>query len=94
MDALDESVTVFDNHGEFIAAAGIVRDVTSTFKDVSIEDAEPAGVQALSIVHPLKRLAASGGLMDWILGKAAAQYQGRGQPVARKCDLPGCNRGV
>ena len=81
-----KALPVFDNHGEFIAAAGIVRDVTSTFKDVSIEEAEPAGVQALSHSASAEAAPASGGLMDWILGKAAAQYKEGVNLYARKCN--------
>ena len=76
-----KAMPLFDNHGEFIAAASIVRDVTSTFKDVSIEESEPVPLPngASADTAP-----SSGGLMDWILGKAAAQYKEGVNLYARK----------
>jgi len=79
-----KALPVFDNHGEFIAAASIVRDVTSTFKDVSIEDEEPAQSPALPNGTSAEAAPASGGLMNWILGKAAAQYREGVDLYARK----------
>jgi PAS domain S-box-containing protein len=78
-----KAMPLFDNHGEFIAAASIVRDVTSTFKDVSIEEPEHAGVP-LPHGASAGTAPASGGLMDWILGKAAAQYKEGVNLYARK----------
>jgi CheY-like chemotaxis protein len=78
-----KAMPLFDNHGEFIAAASIVRDVTSTFKDVSIEEAEPVGVP-LPHGASVDTAPASGGLMDWLLGKAAAQYKEGVNLYARK----------
>ncbi|MFA5237230.1 MAG: response regulator [Methanoregula sp.] len=81
-----KALPVFDNHGDFIAAASIVRDVTSTFKDVSIEDAEPAEVSLLPPGASAEAAPASGGLINWILGKAAAQYREGVNLYARKCN--------
>lgn len=81
-----KALPVFDNHGDFIAAASIVRDVTSTFKDVSIEDEEPAGVSHQVHDASAEAAPASGGLMNWILGKAAAQYKEGVNLYARKCN--------
>ena len=78
-----KAMPLFDNHGEFIAAASIVRDVTSTFKDVSIEEAEPVEVP-LPHGASADTAPASGGLMDWFLGKAAAQYKEGVNLYARK----------
>jgi tetratricopeptide (TPR) repeat protein len=78
-----KAIPLFDNRGEFIAAASIVRDVTSTFKDVSIEEAEPVGVP-LPHGASAGTVPASGGLMDWFLGKAAAQYKEGVNLYARK----------
>jgi tetratricopeptide (TPR) repeat protein len=81
-----KALPVFDNHGDFIAAASIVRDVTSTFKDVSIEDEERAGVSHQVHDASAEAAPASGGLMNWILGKAAAQYKEGVNLYARKCN--------
>jgi CheY-like chemotaxis protein len=78
-----KAIPLFDNRGEFIAAASIVRDVTSTFKDVSIEEAEPVEVP-LPHGASADTVPASGGLMDWFLGKAAAQYKEGVNLYARK----------
>ena len=51
-----KALPVFDNHHDFIAAACIVRDVTSTFKDVSIGEEESAGVVSPLQQRPVKRL--------------------------------------
>lgn len=79
-----KALPVFDNHGEFIAAASIVRDVTSTFKDVSIEDVGPVQSPALPNGASAEAAPASGGLMNWILGKAATQYREGVDLYARK----------
>jgi len=89
-----KAMPIFDNHGDFVAAICIVRDVTSTFKDVSIEDVEPEGDVAAAGRHPPEPAAgtpaaASGGLIGWILGKGAAQYKEGVQLYARKCDYRG-----
>ena len=71
-----KALPIFDNHREFIAAACIVRDVTSTFKDVSIGEEESAGVLSLSSAAPNKvGSSVGGGSIDRIRGKATAQYK-------------------
>lgn len=110
-----KAMPLFDNHGDFVAALGIVRDVTSTFKDVSIEEAEaePAGADGLlsqDVPEPHRmaeaepagadglapagsgeaaRASGGGGLIDRILGKAAAQYKEGVNLYARKRDYRG-----
>jgi len=68
-----KATPLFDNHGEFIAAACLVRDVTSTFKDVSIEE-EPA----ISSPQPANGEGVSttgSSFIDRLLGKAMVQYK-------------------
>lgn len=89
-----KAMPLFDNHGDFIAVVGIVRDVTSTFKDVSIEEsmpepaASPAPVPA-GTAEPVQPAASGGGLIGWILGKAGAQYKEGVNLYARKRDYRG-----
>jgi len=89
-----KALPVFDNHGEFIAATCIVRDVTSTFKEVSIEEEESARVLPLLLAAPDEAAPSAGGLTDWILGKATAQYKKGVNLYARKRNYRGGNRGV
>ena len=59
-----------------LQTACIVRDVTSTFKDVSIGEEESAGVLSLSSAAPNKvGSSVGGGSIDRIRGKATAQYK-------------------
>jgi PAS domain S-box-containing protein len=70
-----KALPLFDNHGEFIAAACLVRDVTSTFKDVSIEE-EPPTTQAQSTKTDDAVSATTGSsFIDRILGRAMVQYK-------------------
>jgi len=70
-----KAMPIFDNRGEFIAAVSIVRDVTTTFKDVSIGDMESLGARPLPQDTSEKAVPAPGGFIDRLLGKAAAQYK-------------------
>lgn len=70
-----KATPLFDNRGEFVAAACIIRDVTSTFKDVSIEE------EATNTIHPAPESTKSesdvsgSSFIDRILGKAMVQYK-------------------
>ncbi|HVP97172.1 response regulator [Methanoregula sp.] len=68
-----KATPLFDNHGEFIAAACIVRDVTSTFKDVSIEE-EPA-TSSLQSANGEAVATAGSSFIDRLLGRAMVQYK-------------------
>jgi len=84
-----KAMPVFDNHGDFVAAVCIVRDVTTTFKDVSIEKGEPAGLMSSPGAGPAESAPATAGLIDRLLGKASAQYREGVQLYAKKRDYRG-----
>jgi len=69
-----KATPLFDNHGEFVAAACIVRDVTTTFRDVSIEE-EPEAGSAPVASDGEAMSAGSGGFMDRLFGRASVQYR-------------------
>jgi CheY-like chemotaxis protein len=71
-----KALPLFDGQGNFIAVAGIVRDVTSTFGDVVIRDEAPGDLPETAAV------AAAGGpqhagtrIFNRILGKASSEYR-------------------
>lgn len=68
-----KAMPIFDGQGNFIATVGTVRDVTTTFSDVMIK--EKGGLEFLEVPSGGATPAASGGLIDKILGKATAQYK-------------------
>lgn len=70
-----KAMPLFDNRGEFIAAVCIVRDVTTTFRDVSIDDEKPAKTDPPEEGTGEKESPASGRIIDWILGRAGVQYR-------------------
>ncbi|MEN6396599.1 MAG: response regulator [Methanoregula sp.] len=70
-----KAMPIFDTRGEFFAAVCIVRDVTTTFKDVSIEDSDSHMSRPLPQDTSEKAEPAPGGFIDRLLGKAAAQYK-------------------
>jgi len=69
-----KATPLFDNHGEFVAAACIVRDVTTTFRDVSIEEESEAGTSPAA-ANGETQPSGSGGFIDRILGRAMGQYK-------------------
>ncbi|ABS56464.1 putative PAS/PAC sensor protein [Methanoregula boonei 6A8] len=69
-----KATPLFDNHGEFVAAACIVRDVTTTFRDVSIEEESEAGTSPAA-ANGEAQPSGSGGFIDRILGRAMGQYK-------------------
>ncbi len=70
-----KALPLFDNHGDFIAVVGIIRDVTTTFKDVSFQETFPEpdtiSKQPAAHVSPAQKA----GLVDKLLGKATAHYK-------------------
>jgi DNA-binding response OmpR family regulator len=70
-----KAMPVFDNLGKFIAAVVIVRDVTTTFKDVTLQvpAADRAGAPGAQAAEVTK--GTSGGLIDRILGRAETHYK-------------------
>lgn len=69
-----KATPLFDGRGRFIAAAGIIRDVTTTFSDVVIPE-DSAAAPAQPGGAPAPSLQPAGGLMDKILGKAGTAYR-------------------
>lgn len=84
-----KAMPVFDSHGDFVAAVCIVRDVTTTFKDVSLEEAEPSELLSHSDAAGSEHVPATAGLIDRLLGKATAQYKEGVQLYAKKRDYRG-----
>jgi DNA-binding response OmpR family regulator/Flp pilus assembly protein TadD len=71
-----KAMPVYDGQGNFIAAAGMMRDVTATFKDVIIRDESQDAAANLAAEVASKRSSKPAGKMfDKILGKASAQYK-------------------
>jgi len=81
-----KATPLFDNHGEFVAAACIVRDVTSTFKDVSIEEEQP-GPSPEEAALPQESV--TGSFIDRFLGKAMGPYREGVSLYARTRDYRG-----
>jgi len=57
-----KAMPVFDSHGDFVAAVCIVRDVTTTFKDVSLDEAEPAELLSHSDAAASEHVPATAGI--------------------------------
>lgn len=71
-----KAMPVYDGQGDFIAAVGMVRDVTATFKDVIIRDpSQEAAAHLAAEVAAQKTSKPSGRMFDKILGKASALYK-------------------
>jgi tetratricopeptide (TPR) repeat protein/ActR/RegA family two-component response regulator len=71
-----KAMPVYDGQGNFIAAAGMLRDVTATFKDVIIRDESQDAATNLAAEVASKRSSKPAGKMfDKILGKASAHYK-------------------
>ncbi|HNX18219.1 MAG TPA: response regulator [Methanoregula sp.] len=70
-----KAMPVFDNRGRFIAAVCVIRDVTTTFRDVQVDEEEPATAAPSAKGTSEKEGSASGGIIDWILGRAGVQYR-------------------
>ncbi|MGA2913885.1 MAG: response regulator [Methanoregula sp.] len=70
-----KAMPVYDGQGNFIAAAGMMRDVTATFKDVIIRDEAQEAAAHLADVASQKSSKPAGKMFDKILGKATAYYK-------------------
>ncbi|HET6580606.1 MAG TPA: response regulator [Methanoregula sp.] len=71
-----KAMPVYDGQGNFIAAAGMLRDVTATFKDVIIRDeSQDAAANLAAEVASKKSSKPAGKMFDKILGKATALYK-------------------
>lgn len=70
-----KAMPLFDNHGEFVAAACLVRDVTNTFRDVSIEEEATPGALSPVIANGEAGPPSGRSIIDRILGRAMAQYK-------------------
>lgn len=81
-----KAMPLFDGQGKFIATVGTFRDVTNTFSDVVIKGDDspvlPQTPQASAIP------AATGGLIDKILGKAGACYKEGAILMGRDLNYP------
>lgn len=70
-----KALPIFDNHGDFIAVVGIVRDVTATFKDVTFQDTVPEPESSSKQQEATGSPAHKTGIMDRLLGKAISHYK-------------------
>jgi DNA-binding response OmpR family regulator/Flp pilus assembly protein TadD len=71
-----KAMPLYDGQGNFIAAAGMLRDVTATFKDVIIRDeSQDAAANLAAEVATKKSSKPAGKMFDKILGKASAHYK-------------------
>ena len=71
-----KAMPVYDGQGNFIAAAGMLRDVTATFKDVIIRDeSQDAAANLAAEVASKKSSKPAGKMFDKILGRATAIYK-------------------
>ncbi len=66
-----KALPIFDCQGNFIAVVGAVRDVTSTFSDVVIDETVQEKEPAIPEGEPRK----TGGIFDKLLRKAVAEYR-------------------
>lgn len=67
-----KAMPIYDGQGNFIAVVGTVRDVTSTFSDIEVQEPESVAPTETS-ADPSQKPA--GRLFDKILGKATAEYR-------------------
>ena len=71
-----KAMPVYDGQGNFIAAAGMLRDVTATFKDVIIRDeSQDAAANLAAEVASKQSSKPAGKMFDKILGRASALYK-------------------
>jgi len=70
-----KAMPVYDGQGNFIAAAGMMRDVTATFKDVIIRDEAQEAAAHLADAASQRSSKPAGKMFDKILGKATAYYK-------------------
>jgi len=71
-----KAMPLYDGQGNFIAAAGMLRDVTATFKDVIIRDeSQDAAANLAAEVASKKSSKPAGKMFDKILGKASSYYK-------------------
>ena len=70
-----KAMPVYDSQGQYIASVGTIRDVTTTFSDITVRDSRideaTHGAESASAV-PKK---AKGGLFGRILGKSSSHYK-------------------
>lgn len=82
-----KAMPIVDAYGNFIAVAGTVRDVTTTFSDIVIKNTSspetPATPSAGSVPAP------TGGFINKLLGKATAQYKEGAILMGRDKDYAG-----
>ena len=82
-----KAMPIFDSFGNFIAVAGTIKDVTTTFSDVVIKDSPDAAAPAMPAAEPSP--ASTGGLIDKILGKAGSCYKEGAILMGRDKDYAG-----
>ena len=70
-----KALPLFDNHGDFIAVVGIIRDVTATFKDVTFQETAPGPDRSSNLQEEKESPAHTTGIIDRLLGKAASHYK-------------------
>ena len=70
-----KAMPVYDSQGQFIASAGIIRDVTTTFSDVIIRDSRPDEADKVAAPASAVPKKAKGGFLGKILGKSSSHYK-------------------
>jgi len=70
-----KAMPVFDNLGKFIAAVIIVRDVTTTFKDVTLQETASGGANVTGQKETAVSRGHAVGLIDRVLGRAESHYK-------------------
>jgi len=70
-----KAMPVYDGQGNFIAAVGMLKDVTSTFKDVVIRDESQDAAANLAAEVASRKSSKPAGMLDKILGKASSLYK-------------------
>jgi len=69
-----KAMPTFDSHGNFIAAVGTVRDITSTIKDVPVNQESPDSAVQKALAE-FSEEPSEKGIFDRLLGKANAYYK-------------------
>jgi DNA-binding response OmpR family regulator len=70
-----KAMPAYDSHGHFIASIGTIRDVTTTFSDVVINDSRLVEAAELAVIASADTKKPKTGLFDKILGKSSLHYK-------------------
>jgi tetratricopeptide (TPR) repeat protein len=70
-----KAMPVYDSQGQYIASVGTIRDVTTTFSDVTVRDSRlEEATQVAEAVSAMPKKS-KGGLFGKILGKSSSHYK-------------------